>query len=137
MRDSYTNPSMYESFLIKKNRVILKNKSSEMNPWNESLRFGVTHPDLRVRQPGFIRFQDSQILIFKDSFCAIVLKIREDSWKQVESFENGWICGPRLETNLFKSGFVIHDTKLWYNSRNLTNYTVALSEPVAIKSLVF
>ncbi len=34
-----------------------------------------------------------------------------DLWKQVEYFENGWIRGPQLETNLFKSGFVIHDTK--------------------------
>jgi len=116
MRDSYTNPSMYESFQIKENRVILKNKSSETNPWNKSLRFGVTHPDLRVRQPGFKRFRDSQILIFKDSFCAIVLKIRKDSWGFVKTGRIFWkwldlwsktrnksfqvrICDPRYKTN--------------------------------------
>jgi hypothetical protein len=120
MRDSYTNPSMYKSSRIKKNRVILKNKSSETNPWNESLRFGVTHPDLRVHQPGFIRFRDSQILIFKDSFCAIVLKICKDSWGFVGFVKTSrifwkwldlWsttrnksfqvrICDPRYKTNL-------------------------------------
>ncbi len=65
------------------------------------------------KSPGFERIQDSRIWIFKDSFCAIVLRIREDlldSWKQAESFENWLDSWSRYKPNLFKSGFVIHDT---------------------------
>jgi hypothetical protein len=36
------------------------------------------------------------------------VKIHEDSWKQVESFKN-WV--DLWSTNLYKAGFVIHDTK--------------------------
>jgi hypothetical protein len=86
MRDSYTNPSetkRIESFeifgLTKRShetnlwKTGLRNESTirifgssghEANPRNESLRFGFANP------PAWIR---------KDSFCAIVLRIREDS----------------------------------------------------------
>jgi hypothetical protein len=79
------------------------------------------------------------------------VKIHEDSWKQVKSFENWldlWstnlfksgfvihdtkqiqICGLRVDTNLKKSGFMINDSKRihgytipWYDSHNLKNYS--------------
>ncbi len=66
--------------------------------------------DLRIQ---IRKDSDLQISIFKDSFCAIVLRICEDlldSWKQVESFENWLDLWSRYEPNLFKSGFVIHNT---------------------------
>jgi hypothetical protein len=86
MRDSYTNP--YESKRIESFEIFgltkrihetnlwktgLRNKSTlrifessvhEMNPRNESLRFGFANP------PAWIR---------KDSFRGIVLRIRKDS----------------------------------------------------------
>ena len=41
------------------------------------------------------------------------MKIRADSldsWKQVRSLKISWIPDSRFKTNLFKSGFVIHNT---------------------------
>ncbi len=97
---------IHESFRIKKSSNFENSKF-----WNESAKriFQV-----RTRKSRFNKIRDLQIHIFKDSFRAIVLKICKDSWKQVESFENGWIHCPRLETNLFKSGLLIYATKqLW------------------------
>ncbi len=74
------------------------------------------------RQPGFVRIRDLQILIFKDSFCAIVVRIREDLldlWKQVESFENWLDSWSRYKPNLFKSGFVIDCTNQIFLSPDL------------------
>ena len=97
MRDSYTNPSetkrikSFEIFGLTKRihetnlwKTGLRNESAiqifqkhvyEMNPRNKSLSFGFVNP------PAWIR---------KDSFRAIVLRIREDSldlWKQLESLK--------------------------------------------------
>ena len=112
MRDSYTNPSktkrieyfgifdltkrIHETNLWKTG---LRNESTirifgkpayETNPRYKSLRFGFASP------PAWIR---------KDSFRAIVLRIRKDSldsWKQVESLENQ--STKRIhETNLLKT----------------------------------
>jgi hypothetical protein len=72
--------------------------------------------DSRIRSLRIRKDSDSRISIFKDSFRAIVLRIRKDlldSWKQVESFENWLDSWSRYEPNLFKSGFVIHDTSLF------------------------
>ncbi len=56
--------------------------------------------DSQVRQSGFVRIRDSQIWIFKDPICGIVLKIREDlldSWNRA---------------NLWKfAGFVVNNSK--------------------------
>ncbi len=94
-------------------------KVYESNPRYKSLRFGFTNPDLRVRQPGFVRIWDSRNCIFKDLLCAIVLRIRQDLWgfigfvktgrifwksvyksnPRTESFEKLRICDPRYKTN--------------------------------------
>jgi hypothetical protein len=34
--------------------------------------------DSQIRQSGFVRIQELRIWILKDSFCGILLKIRED-----------------------------------------------------------
>ncbi len=85
------------------------------------------NPRIKSLGSGFVRIQDSRILIFKDSFRAIVLRIREDLldlWKQVKSFENWLDLLSRYEPNLLKSGFVIHNTNqifltpdLWPSNR--------------------
>ncbi len=72
----------YESFQIDTNQIFVDFYFSEMNPRIESLG---------IRQCGFVMIPDSRILIFKDSFHGVVLKIREDlldSWKQVETYPN-------------------------------------------------
>jgi hypothetical protein len=99
-------------------------------------------------QPGFVRIWGSRILIFEDSFCAIVLRILQDLWKQVEFFENQSknrihkpnllktlrIPDPWYETNpdsyckaqikpFFESGFV---TTKWYESMDLQNESMFL-----------
>ncbi len=77
-----------------------------------------------THKSGFVRIRDWQFPIFKDSFCAIVLKICEDlldSWKQVKSLKIGWILdhesNPQTESfqnskdldlqTFLESGFVI------------------------------
>jgi hypothetical protein len=78
--------------------------------------------DSQIRQSGSVRIQELQIWILKDSFCGIVLKIREDLWKQVESLKLCWILGQRFKLNLLKSGFVLWSPKQyksmnsWYKS---------------------
>jgi hypothetical protein len=60
--------------------------------------------------------------IFKDSFCGIVLKIREDSldsWKQVESLKICWICGQWFNSNLLKPGFVLWSPNRIFKSPDL------------------
>ncbi len=111
---------VHESNLLR--FLVLRNKSTirifwkkvyELNPRYESLRFGFPNPDSRIQKFRIRKDLDSRIFIFKDSFRAIVLRIRKDSldsWKQVESFENWLDSWSRFETNLLKSGFVIHDT---------------------------
>ncbi len=69
---------------------------------------------MQIRSLRICKDSDLRISNFKDSFRAIVLRIREDlldSWKQVKSFENWLDLWSRYEPNLFNSGFVIHDTK--------------------------
>jgi hypothetical protein len=52
---------------------------SKTNLRIESLGSRFANLDSQIRQPGFVRIQDSRIWIFKDLFCAIVQRIREDS----------------------------------------------------------
>ncbi len=97
---------------------------SETNPRYKSLRLGFANPDSRIWSLSICKDSDSdsRISIFKDSFRAIVLRIGEDlldSWKQVESFENWLDSWSRYEPNLFKSGFVIHDTNRIFLSPDL------------------
>ncbi len=115
MRDSYTNP--YES-----KRVIWDFCFHKTNPRNESLRFGFANPDSRIQSTRIRKDSDSRISIFKDLFCAIVLRIHKDlldSWKQVKSLENWLDSWSRYEPNLFKLGFVIHDTNQIFLSPDL------------------
>jgi len=75
------------------NQVFLEFYFSKTNPQIESL-------GIWICKSGFVRIQDSQIWIFKDSFCGIVLKIHEDSLdlrKQVESLKICWIRGQQFE----------------------------------------
>ena len=119
---------VHESFRNETNRIFWDFWSYETNPRNES----------------FEHRKDSRILNFRLKYVYVV-KIRGDSldsldsWKKAEScqklstkriHDTGiWKLWSRIETNLFKSGFVIHDTvrihvftNLLYESRNLTNY---------------
>ncbi len=57
-------------------------KLYKLNPQYESLRFGFVNPNSRVLA-----------WICKDSFCAIVLRIRQDLWGFVGFVKNGWIFG--------------------------------------------
>ncbi len=76
MRDSYTNP--YESKRIESFEIFVCTKRiHDTNPRYESLRF--TNPDSRIRDFRIRKDSDSRIFIFKDSFRAIVLRIRKDS----------------------------------------------------------
>ena len=70
---------VYESLQFETNRVIWDFCFHETNPRNESLRFGFANPDLRVRNLRICKDSDLRISIFKDSFRAIVLRIRKDS----------------------------------------------------------
>ncbi len=99
-----------KSLRIDTNWAFLKKTISETNPQIESLRFGLTNPDLRW-------IQDSWIQIFMYLFRILVLKIRNHE-NRLNLLKIGWIRGPQLKTNLFKSGFVrqIH----WYDSSNLS-----------------
>jgi hypothetical protein len=100
MRDSYTNP--YESKRIESFEIFGLTNRNESN----LLRFLVLRNESTIR----IRIRESKTSGF---VSAIVLRIRKDSldsWKQVESFENWLDSWSRFETNLLKSGFVIHDT---------------------------
>ncbi len=75
MRDSYTNP--YESKRIESFEIFVCTKQihetnlSKTNPRNEST---IRTFKVRIRKDS-----DSWIFIFKDSFRAIVLRIRKDS----------------------------------------------------------
>ena len=92
------------------------------------------NPRIKSLGSGFVRIQDSRILIFKDLL---------DSWKQVESFENWMDLLSRYKQNLLKSGFVIHNTNwifltpdLWpsnrYKSMDLRNESMFLQIYYAI-----
>ena len=70
---------VYESLRNETNRVIWKKNFHETNPRNESLRFGFANPDSRIRSLRIRKDSDSRISNFKDSFRAIVLRIRKDS----------------------------------------------------------
>ena len=69
-----------------------------------------------------MKIRDLQVWICKDLFCAVVVKIHEDSlysWKLVKSLKIGWICddnsNPQTETfqnskdlqTFLESGFMI------------------------------
>ncbi len=95
---------------------------SKTNPQFKSLGSGIANLDLRVRQPGLIRIRDLQILIFKDWFGALVLRICEDLldlWKQVESFENWLDLWSWYKPNPLKSGFVTDDKNRIFLSLDL------------------
>ncbi len=70
---------VYESLRIETNRVIWDFCFHETNPRYESLRFGFANPDSRICNFRIRKDSDSQVSIFKDSFRAIVLRIRKDS----------------------------------------------------------
>ena len=113
-----------------------------MNPRNESTirifkvwshESGFANPDSRIRILRICKDSDSQISIFKDSFCAIVLRIRwirknrRIFWKSVyetnprnESFENMKDSWSMIRN---ESGFVNHEMKRIRicQSRNETN----------------
>ena len=74
---SKTNPRN-ESFKNESTKRIFQKRIHETNPRYESLRFGVTNPDSQIRILRIRKDSDSRIFIFKDSFCAIVLRIRKD-----------------------------------------------------------
>jgi hypothetical protein len=57
---------------------IFQKRIHKTNPRYESLRFVVTNPDSRIRILRIHKDSDSRIFIFKDSFRAIVLRIRKD-----------------------------------------------------------
>ncbi len=103
MRDSYTNP--YESKRIESFEIFgLTKRIHDTNLLKKGLRIESTIRILKVR----IRKSKTSGFV-----STIVLRIRKDlldSWKQVESFENWLDSWSRFETNLLKSGFVIHDT---------------------------
>ncbi len=105
MRDSYTNP--YESKRIESFEIFgLTKRIHDTNLLKKGLRIESTIRILKVR------IRESKTSGF---VSAIVLRIRKDSldwWKQVESFENWLDSWSRFETNLLKSGFVIHNT-IW------------------------
>jgi hypothetical protein len=170
MRDSYTNPSktkrieyfgifdltkrIHETNLWKTG---LRNESTirifgkpayKTNPRYESLRFGFASP------PAWI---------CKDSFRAIVLRIREDSldsWKQVESLKNQStkrihetnllktlrIRDPRYETNpdlsitkriFLESGFVTTIRNESMDSRNESTFLqISYTIPASLEILL-
>ncbi len=119
----------------------------------ESLKFGLANLDSRVCQPGFVRIRDLQILIFKDSFCAIELRIcekRPNLWKfrsQIESmiriFKDQTCKSVKSDLSITKwnKPFWSQDswpwykmnpwirkqihryTIPWYDSRNLSKYS--------------
>ncbi len=106
-------PEIQQCVQCKDAGFVYKSLRNETNPRYESLRFGFANPDSRIRSLRIRKDSDSRISIFKDSFRAIVLWICKDLlnlWKQVESFENWLDSWSRYEPNLFKLGFVIHDT---------------------------
>ena len=99
---------VYKSFWINTNQIFLYFFVHESNPWIESFENRSTN---QIRNMNLANL-DLQIRNFSDLFCAIVLRICEDSldlWKQVESLKIGWIRNSRFKINLLKSGFVIHD----------------------------
>ncbi len=58
---------------------IFQKRIHDTNPRYESLRFVVTNPDSRIQILRIRKDSYSRIFIFKDSFRAIVLRIRKDS----------------------------------------------------------
>ena len=101
MRDSYLNPSesiqnkpfwlffltkrIHETNLLKiasrneSTKRIFQKQTYESNPRYKSLRFGFANSDLRIQNLRIRKDLDLRISIFKDSFCAIVLRICKDS----------------------------------------------------------
>jgi hypothetical protein len=100
----------------------------ETNPRNESFENCVTK---RIHETNLLKTRGFANPNPKDSdgfVYPIVLRIREDLLdssnllkiaSRNKSFENGWIRGPRFETNLSKSGFVTHDTNRIFLSLDL------------------
>ncbi len=122
MRDSWTNP--YESLGIEH----FWKKNYETIPRIESFRF--MNPDSRVHKSVFVRIRDSQIRNFKDPFCTIVLKIREDSWGFVRFVKTGCIFWKLV-------GLVVHDSKWIFSCQDLwstiqTGYVFVVYELIQI-----
>ncbi len=96
-----------QSFQIDMNRASWNFWPCKSNPRYKSFRFWLPNPNSRIRNSGFERIQDLQICIFKDSFCAIVLRICEDSQGFVGFVKTGQIFENWLDswfkTNLLKS----------------------------------
>ena len=118
--ESFRNESNLLRFLvlrIESTKRVFEKKIYETNPRYESLRFGVTNPDSRIRILRIRKDSDSRIFIFKDSFRAIVLRIRKDSWGFVGFVKTGRIFGssghetnPRFESLRF--GFANPDSRI-------------------------
>ncbi len=118
MQDSYTNP--YESKRIESFEIFVCTKRihetnlSKTNPRNEST---IQIFKVRFRESetsGFVRIRIRKSLFLRIRWSRKNRRIFEnwlDSWLmlQNESFKVR-IRDPRYDTNLFKSGFVIHDT---------------------------
>ena len=88
-----------KSSQIETNQSFLDFYFPKTNLWTKSLRIELTNPDLRVCKSGFMKIRDLQVWICKDLFCAVVVKIHEDSlysWKLVKSLKIGWICDHNL-----------------------------------------
>ena len=119
---------VYESLGIEMNRVIWDFCFHETNPRYKSLRFGFANPDSQICNFRICKDSDSRISIFKESFRAIVLRIRKDLWKQVKSFENQ-STKQIHETNLLKT-WRIRDP------RYKTNPWIRKTNPRFYKSLI-
>ena len=70
---------VHKPFRNETNQVILKKKIPKLIYDTGNLKPGFVNSDLRVHHSGFIRIRDLRMLIIKDFFCAIVLKICKDS----------------------------------------------------------
>jgi hypothetical protein len=87
-------------------RIFFK-KVYELNPRYESLRFGFMNPDLWVQTLRISKDSDLRICIFKDLFCAIVLRICKgllDLWKKANLLKSVYESNPR--TKSFESMFI-------------------------------
>ncbi len=79
--ESFQNKSSNLGFLLSQNEFtkrIFQKQTYESNPRYKSLRFRFTNPDLRIWNLRICKDSDSRISIFKNLFCAIVLRIRKD-----------------------------------------------------------
>ena len=107
LRDTRIPTNRYESSIlrflalrIESIKQIFWEKVFETNPWIESLRFGFASPQIWIHKDS--GFANPYFLGYVSCYST------KDLWGFMKT---GWIfCDSRFETNLFKSGFAIHDT---------------------------